>query len=123
MWVIDLTNPPPRLRGRLSRWAVEVRAGLYVGTASGKMRDAIWGLVLKELVSSPTANAVLIYSANTSQGFEVMTAGEDRREMVDVDGLWLARFLPKPEPPEVSEAEAEEAEAPLDIDPEYLKNL
>ena len=31
MMVIVLTNAPPRLRGRLAAWLLEVRAGVFVG--------------------------------------------------------------------------------------------
>jgi CRISPR-associated endoribonuclease Cas2 subtype I-E len=34
MLVIVLENAPPRLRGRLAVWLLEVRAGVYVGNYS-----------------------------------------------------------------------------------------
>lgn len=90
MWVIDLENPPPRLRGLLSRWGIEVRAGLYVGSTSGKVRDAIWELISK--LASAETSAVMVFDAQGPQGFEVRTLGPNRREIVDIDGMWLARF-------------------------------
>ena len=95
MWVIDTEAAPPRLRGRLSRWAIEVRAGLYVGSSSAKVRDALWIFVCDNLGSE--ANAVLVYDAHNPQGFEARTAGKNRRRIVDVDGLALAQFLPTEE--------------------------
>ncbi len=92
MWVIDTEAAPPRLRGRLSRWGVEVRAGLYVGSSSAKVRDAVWSMVCDNL--GDEGNAVLVYDSRNPQGFEARTAGKHRREIVDVDGLILARFLP-----------------------------
>jgi CRISPR-associated protein Cas2 len=92
-WVIDLENGSPRVRGALSRWAVEVRAGLYVGTTSAKTRDAIWKVVRFEIERD--CRAVLLYpSAQRAMGFEARTLGYGRRELVDFDGLQLARFLP-----------------------------
>jgi len=41
MLVIVTENAPPRLRGRLAVWLVEVRAGVYVGTYSVKVREMI----------------------------------------------------------------------------------
>lgn len=105
MWVIDLENPPERLRGTLSRWGVEVRAGLYVGSSTGKVRDQIWELVVTSC--RPETSAVLVFDSRGPQGFEVRTHGPNRREIVDVEGLWLARFGPKQgdaaEPDEVPE--------------------
>jgi CRISPR-associated protein Cas2 len=92
MWLIDIEAAPPRLRGRLSRWAIEVRAGLYVGSSSAKVRDAVWQFVCDGLGSK--ANAVLVYDARNPQGFEARTAGRNRRRIVDVDGMQLAQFVP-----------------------------
>lgn len=120
MWVIDLENAPERLRGTLSRWGVEVRAGLYVGSASARMREGLWEVVLK--LSSPETAAVMVTDDTGPQGFIVRTHGKHRREVVDVDGMSLARFHPlvtdAMEPPEVaSDALAFD---PAEIDPEYL---
>ncbi len=42
MLVIVLENAPPRLRGRLAVWMLEVRAGVYVADLSRKVREMIW---------------------------------------------------------------------------------
>jgi CRISPR-associated endoribonuclease Cas2 subtype I-E len=39
MLVIVLENAPPRLRGRLAVWLLEIRAGVYVGDYSAKVRN------------------------------------------------------------------------------------
>ena len=45
MLVIVLENAPPRLRGRLAVWLLEVRAGVYVGNYGRKVREHIWAQV------------------------------------------------------------------------------
>ena len=92
MLVIDLEAPPPRLRGLLSRWCVEVRAGLYVGSYGKDVREAIWREV--ERLSDRDTSAVLIHSTPGGQGFEFRTLGRNRREPIQQDGLWLVRFRP-----------------------------
>lgn len=42
MLVVVTENIPPRLRGRLAVWLLEVRAGVYVGNTSRKVREMIW---------------------------------------------------------------------------------
>ena len=45
MLVIVVENAPPRLRGRLAVWLLEVRAGIYLGNYSRRVREMIWGQV------------------------------------------------------------------------------
>ena len=42
MMVIAVENAPPRLRGRLAVWLLEIRAGVYVGRYSRRVRERIW---------------------------------------------------------------------------------
>ena len=42
MMVIVVEKAPPRLRGRLSLWLAEVRAGVYVGAYNRRVRERIW---------------------------------------------------------------------------------
>lgn len=90
MIVIVLENAPPRLRGRLSLWFAELRAGVYVGVYSARTRERVWQEVLELLGDG---SAVMAWSAPTDSGFAFETAGPNRREAVDFDGLTLVRFL------------------------------
>lgn len=115
MWVLDLEAAPPRLRGLLSRWALEVRAGLYVASSGARTRELVWQLVQRELGGG---NAVLVYDApREPQGFAVETAGANRREVTRVDGLQLVRFVPREEDQLGWEDDAGES-----IDLEYLRH-
>jgi CRISPR-associated protein Cas2 len=98
MLVIVLENAPPRLRGRLAVWLVEVRAGVYVGDYSVRVRDMIWGQVESGIAEG---NAVMVWSAPNESGFDFVTVGENRRIPVELDGLKLASFLPLEGPTEV----------------------
>ena len=92
MLVIVLENAPDRLRGRLAIWLLEVRAGVYVGDVSKKVREMMWSQVLAGI---ETGNAVMAWHANNESGFDLETAGENRRVPTDFDGLKLVKFLPK----------------------------
>ena len=91
MLVIVLENAPPRLRGRLAVWLLEVRAGVYVGNYSTKVRDHIWNQVE---VGLGEGNAVMAWRTNNEAGFDFVTLGQNRRIPVEVDGVKLVSFLP-----------------------------
>ncbi len=91
MLVIVVENVPPRLRGRLALWLLEVRAGVYVGEYSRRIREMIWNQVEKGLYEG---NAVMVWSSNTESGFDFATMGKNRRIPVEMDGLKLVSFIP-----------------------------
>jgi CRISPR-associated protein Cas2 len=93
MMVIVVENAPPRLRGRLSLWFAEIRAGVYVGVYNRRVRERIWDEV-KVMIGD--GNAVMAWSAPTDSGFAFDAVGENRRTPVDFDGLTLVSFKPRP---------------------------
>lgn len=92
MLVIVLENAPPRLRGRLAVWLLEVRAGVYVGDYSQKVREMIWEQVEAGLEDG---NAVMVWrSPQSESGFDFVTLGKNRRIPREMDGVKLVSFLP-----------------------------
>ena len=91
MLVIVLENVPPRLRGRLAVWLLEVRAGVYVGNYSKRVREQIWSQVEEGIEEG---NAVLMWRSPAEAGFEFLTLGKNRRIQADFDGVQLVKFLP-----------------------------
>lgn len=91
MVVVVTENVPPRLRGRLAVWLLEVRAGVYVGDVSTRIREMVWEQIV---TLSEQGNVVMAWATNTESGFEFQTWGENRRIPVDLDGLRLVSFLP-----------------------------
>ncbi len=92
MLVIAVENAPPALRGRLAVWLLEIRAGVYVGVYSRKVRERIWAEVAERIGDG---NAVMAWVAATDAGFEFDTCGPNRRVPVNLDGMKLVRFLPE----------------------------
>lgn len=92
MLVTVVENAPPRLRGRLAIWLLEVRAGVYVGNVSRRVREMIWEHIEKGINGG---NAVMAWSTNTESGFDFMTSGANRRIPVEMDGIRLVSFLPE----------------------------
>ena len=91
MLVIVVENVPPRLRGRLAVWLLEVRAGVYVSDLSRRVREMIWGQSEEGIGEG---NAVMIWSTNTENGFDFLTLGYNRRMPCEMDGIKLVSFLP-----------------------------
>jgi CRISPR-associated protein Cas2 len=91
MLVIVLENAPPRLRGRLAVWLLEVRAGVYVGNYTARIREHIWGQVEEGLEDG---NAVIVWRSGAEAGFEFKTLGPNRRMPIDLDGVQLVSFFP-----------------------------
>jgi len=94
MLVIVVENAPPRLRGRLALWLVEMRAGVYVGKVSSRIREMIWSHIEKGVGDG---NAVMAWTTNTESGYDFLTLGPNRRIPKEMDGLRLVSFMPESE--------------------------
>ena len=88
MVVMILERVAPGLRGEMSRWMVEPKAGVFVGKMSAMVRDRIWQ---KAVESAGDGAGILVHSSNTEQGFSVRTFGDSSRQLVNMEGLWLVR--------------------------------
>ena len=91
MLVIVANNAPPRLRGRLAVWLLEIRAGVYVGDYSRRTREMIWTQVREEIEDG---DAIIAWAVPNDAGYDFDTCGVNRRVPTDVDGFKLVRFLP-----------------------------
>ncbi|OEU81437.1 MAG: type I-E CRISPR-associated endoribonuclease Cas2 [Desulfobulbaceae bacterium C00003063] len=91
MLVIVTENAPPNLRGRLAIWMLEIRAGVYVGDFSMKVRNMIWENVKEGLEDG---NAVMVWKAQNEAGYDFVMLGDNRRMPIDMDGVNLVSFLP-----------------------------
>ncbi len=92
MVVILLESVPRGVRGELTRWLLELRAGVFAGNVSAIVRDKLWGMVCGKLRGG---NALLLHGAANEQGFKILTHGESDREIVDFEGLLLVRVRNK----------------------------
>ncbi len=88
MTVLILERVPTSLRGHLTRWLLEVRAGVFVGTVSARVRDHLWALTTER---AKKGSALLIHPARTEQGFAIRSHGDPSRQLIDMEGLLLVR--------------------------------
>ena len=92
MLVVVTENVPPRLRGRLAVWLLQIRTGVYVGNVTLRTREMIWQQC-NALVDD--GNIAMIWTNNTESGFDFQTIGQNRRIPIDMDGIRLVSFLPE----------------------------
>ena len=88
--VVVTENVPPRLRGRLAIWLLEVRAGVYIGDASRRTREMIWQQLTE---GHEDGSVVMAWASHSESGYDFQTLGTNRREPADYDGLRLVSFL------------------------------
>ncbi len=92
MLTVVTENVPPQLRGRLAVWLLQVRAGVYLGEVSRRVREMIWEQC--EALNEE-GSIVMAWATNTESGYDFQTMGENRRIPVELDGLRLVSFLPQ----------------------------
>ena len=93
MLVMFLEKVPTSLRGELTRWLIEPRPGVFVGHVSALVRDRLWEKCVKKLKDE--GSVTQIWSTNTEQRFDIRSWGDPEREMVNFEGVWLVRRLPR----------------------------
>lgn len=88
MVVIILEKVPVSLRGELTRWMLELSAGMFVGKLSAMVRERLWE---SACASMKEGGGLMLYPADNEQGFAFVSSGATGREVVDFDGLTLIR--------------------------------
>lgn len=86
MVVFILEKVPASLRGELTRWTLELKSGVFVGSLSAMVRNMLWE---KICLGAKEGGAALIHSMDNEQGFAVQMFGDTSRRIVDFEGLWL----------------------------------
>lgn len=80
-----------KVKRRLAIWLLEVRAGVYVGDVSRRVREMIWNQMT---LLCEDGNVVMAWATNNETGFDFLTFGKNRRIPVEMDGLRLVSFIP-----------------------------
>ncbi|MDR2649129.1 MAG: type I-E CRISPR-associated endoribonuclease Cas2e, partial [Clostridiales bacterium] len=85
MMVLHLTDCPSGLRGDLTKWLLEIAAGVFVGQVSARVRENLW---LRVQETCRSGRVVLVYSAKNEQHLDFRVHG-DTWEPIDFDGIKL----------------------------------
>ncbi len=93
MVVMILEAVPPSLRGDLSRWMLEPKAGIFLGRMTARIRDELWK---KATTGSKDGACFQAWSSPNEQGFAFRTHGDLSRQMVEIEGLSLVSLTKAP---------------------------
>lgn len=85
MVVLVLTACPEGLRGHLTRWMLEISAGVFVGHVSTRVRDLLWDRVVE---LSRSGRAIMVYSQRNEQHLAFKVHGHHWKP-IDLDGVLL----------------------------------
>lgn len=87
MTVVILTDCPPRLRGDLTKWLLEINTGVYVGRVSARVRDQLWERICANV---KTGRATMVFRASNEQRMD-FRVHNTTWQPVDFDGVKLMR--------------------------------
>ncbi len=94
MLVMILEKVPKSLRGELSRWLIEPKAGVFVGDVSAMVRDRLWEKCCQRATAD--GGVVQLWTTNNEQGYDVRIWGHTQRRIADYEGLKLVCIPPGP---------------------------
>lgn len=94
MVVLIVESVPTSLRGELSKWMLEPKAGVFIGSISGAVRDLLWKKTCAEVREG---GCTMLHSAANEQGFAIRTHGDTTRSIEQWEGLFLVRRLRREE--------------------------
>jgi CRISPR-associated protein Cas2 len=83
--VIVVAACPIGLRGHLTRWLLEISAGVFVGKVSARVRDLLWARTV-DMVKS--GRAIMVYTADNEQGLQFKVHRHEWTP-IDYEGLTL----------------------------------
>jgi len=89
MIVVTLTKVPKSLRGDLTKWYQEIQTGVYVGSVSARIRDALWNRILENI---GRGEATMVYNSDNEIGYFFRTTRKDR-QVIDFEGVPLMMHL------------------------------
>jgi len=83
--VIVVAACPVGLRGHLTRWLLEISAGVFVGKVSARVRDLLW---IRTVDMVKSGRAIMVHTADNEQGLAFKVHRHDWTP-VEIEGLTL----------------------------------
>jgi len=86
MVVYVMENVSNSLRGLLTRWLLEVKAGVFIGNINQMVRNLLWEKICD---SNNLGSSIMIFTTNNEQGFDMKMFGVPHRKIIDFEGIKL----------------------------------
>jgi len=90
MMVIVLISAPSAVKGFVSRYLMEVSSSTYIGSVPKNIREDLWEFVCENIKNG---QALLLYSFNNAQGYEIMSTNFSNRVVTELDGVMLMKQI------------------------------
>lgn len=82
-----MTNCPPKLRGDLSKWLMEINTGVYVGHLNTRVREALWKRICENIRDG---QATMVFTTNNEQHMDFYVHNTSWQP-VDFNGIKLIK--------------------------------
>ena len=79
-------NVPTRLRGELTRWMLQLKPGVFIGTLNALVGEKLWNKIQEK---QKDGGAIWVKATKGEQKFKLLTSGNTNWQITDFDGLQL----------------------------------
>ena len=79
-------NVPSSLRGELTKWMLQLKSGVFIGTLSSLVGEELWKKIQEK---QGKGGAIWVKGTNNEQKFRISTSGMTNWSVNDFDGLQL----------------------------------
>jgi len=86
MTIIIMENVPPSLRGELTKWMIEIKAGVFIAKLNALVRKLLWQ---KCEQNKGDGSLIMVWATNTEQGFDIKHKDVKDYIPIDFEGIYL----------------------------------
>jgi len=79
-------NVPSSLRGKLTKWMLQLKPGVFIGTLSALVGEKLWNKIREK---QGNGGAIWVKATNNEQRYKLTVSGKTNWKINDFDGLQL----------------------------------
>ena len=89
MIVLVLEHVSEKVKGECTKYLLEIKPGVFLGNVTAQVRKLLWDMICYEF---DVGGAMVAYSTNNEQGYNIEFSGDTTRKVVDMDGIQLIQY-------------------------------